>query len=350
MSKVRPLERIDIVLTVFNQEEIIERVLHGIFRNTTTPFNLILIFDGCNDHSKERSLVYIKKVKPYLMEKLISHDTPNLFELRANNFGFRLAETAHIITLQDDMIIQEYGWERRLTYPLRRYDDILAVSGRASQDVKHMGNGIENYSNIFAMETDIFSDQRNVFAIRDVCIRGPVALRNDYLKQLGYLNDRYAPGALDDAEISLRAWLDRSWKVGAFWVKYLSKKEWSKVNAPDSTMKAWESCSRNRIRLYEDFKEYLDSGIKHDEDIRIGKDEIDYINGRNDFLIKSFWMLRYPIRFDKRRIKTLWNISRRMVMIAIKFPIIHFLGLFLGKKWTKEASESGFKDAIKNML
>ncbi len=134
MSK--PLEKLDIMISIFNQEEIIERVLYGVLKNTTTPFNLILVFDDCTDRTKPRALAYIKKTKPRLLNELIVKDTPNLFELRANNFGFRLAKTDYLITLQDDMIVKEFGWERRLTFPLRKFDDVLAVTARTAQDIK----------------------------------------------------------------------------------------------------------------------------------------------------------------------------------------------------------------------
>ncbi|MEK9131672.1 MAG: glycosyltransferase family A protein [Patescibacteria group bacterium] len=341
---VKPLELIDIVLSIYNQEEIIERVLYGIFKNTTTPFNLILIFDGCTDRTKPRALSYIKKINGGLLKELIIKDTPNLFELRANNVGFKLAREKYLITLQDDMVIDDYGWERRLTYPLRQFDDILAVTGRGAQNIETIGNGKEKYTHRSAREFG--SLPRNMFAIRDVINRGPIAFRTDYLKELQYLNDAYAPGALDDAEISLRAWRDKHWKVGAFWINYISKQEWSKVNAPDSTMKAWESWGRNNNRLYEDFKEYLDSGDKHTSDFIIEEFEIDYSRGLFGFLKRKCLILKYPLRIDMRVIKNRRRLLVRRIIKTSKFPFLELTGYIFGTSFKMRAVEQGFKKAL----
>lgn len=346
---MKSLGHIDILITIFNQEEIIERVLYGVFSNTTTPFNLVLIFDGCSDRTKPRALHYLKRWKSSLLRDLIIKDTPNLFELRANNFGFKLCQSEFLITIQDDMVVQEYGWEKRLTYPLRKFDDVFAVSGRSTQNIMEIGNGRrEKYVDQAAFEMKTL--KRNIFAVRDIGIRGPLALRTSYLKELNYLNDAYAPGALDDAEISLRAWRDKKWKIGAFGVKYLSKQEWSKVNAPDSTMKAWESWGRNQDRLYSDFKEYIDSGVKHNEDILIDERDIDYTRGFVSFVHKIWGFMKYPLRFDKRRIKTVYRKTFRRSIETIKKPIVKLLELVLGKNFGKIASEQGFKKAAERFL
>ncbi len=341
---LQPLDKLDIIITIFNQEEIIEKVIYSIFRNTTTSFDLILVFDGCTDRTKPRALKYIKKVKPPLLRELIVRDTPNLFELRANNFAFKLARNNYLITVQDDMVINEYGWERRLTYPLRKFDDVLAVTARIAENIKTIGMEKEEHGNSAGLELNTLP--RNIFAVRDVINRGPIAFRADYLKELNYLNDIYAPGAKDDSEISLRAWIQKRWKVGAFWIRYISKQEWSKVNAPDSTMKAWESCSRNQIRIYEDFKEYLDSMIKHDEDITIKEGEVDYIAEKYSFLNKIMWVGKYPLRVDRRYIKTLWQMKKRYMAEIVKSYILKLLQIIIGTRLGELSRQYGFKKAI----
>lgn len=340
-NMIKSLEKIDIVLTIFNQEEIVERVLFGIFRNTTTPFNLIIVFDGCSDRTKPRALKYIKKSRPSLLRELIARNTPNLFELRANNFGFRLAQTDHLITIQDDMIIKEYGWERRLTYPLRRFGDVLAVTARVAEDIDKIGYDMQTQKN--QMGRELGTLPRNIFAVRDVINRGPIAFRTNYLKELDYLNDKYAPGALDDAEISLRAWLTRRWKTGAYWINYYSNPAWSKVNAKDSTMNTWEFHKKNKGQIYNDFREYLESGIKHDEDHKIEEKEIDYIHENlKKILRKILWFFLYPLRLDKRALLTHWRVWSRQGAILMKKS----LELIFTKKFNAISHEHGFKRAV----
>jgi glycosyltransferase involved in cell wall biosynthesis len=341
---IKPLEKLDILITIFNQEEIIERVLHGIFRNTTTPFNLILVFDGCTDRTKTRALKYLKKVKPRLMKDLVVRDTPNLFETRANNFGFKLAQTNYLITVQDDMVVKDYGWERRMTYPLRKFEDVLGVTARVADDLENVFPWNQQYKNRMAFEFGTLS--KDIFAIRDAINRGPIAFRIDYLKSLDYLNDRYAPGALDDLELSLRAWNTRKLKVGAFGINYTSKKEWSKVNAPDSTMKAWDSCARNLIKINDDFKDYILSEVKHDEDIFIGDTNIDYIKNKYTILNKFTWLLKYPLRFDKRVVFNRSRVMFRNMIENFKKPFMRFTQLYISSHLAELIMDNGVKKGM----
>ena len=42
-----------IILTVHNEEWLIEKVLEGIILNTTEPYELIVVIDGCTDNSEK---------------------------------------------------------------------------------------------------------------------------------------------------------------------------------------------------------------------------------------------------------------------------------------------------------
>ena len=129
-------------------------------------------------------------------------------------------------------------------------------------------------------------------------------------------------------------------------MKYLSKMEWSKVNAPDSTMKAWDSWKRNQERLYSDHKTYLDGGIKHDEDIEINLAEIGDKKGISQFIHGILWMRKYPPRLDKRRIKNIRTRITRQTAELIKFPVIKLLEFVLGKEFGKNSKELGFKKVL----
>ena len=87
---MKALESLDIVLSIFNQEALIEKVLEGIARNTTTPFNLVLIFDGCTDDSMNKALSYLKDARPKLLRELRTATSQNVYETKANNIGFRM--------------------------------------------------------------------------------------------------------------------------------------------------------------------------------------------------------------------------------------------------------------------
>lgn len=280
---IEPFTKIDIVLSIFNQEKLIEKVLGGIFKNTTTPFNLILIFDGCTDQTEKIALSYIKMHKPKLLINLIIEHAQNVFETRANNIGFKKSKEEYMVTLQDDMVINEYGWERRLTYPLRKFPDVIAVTARIAQDMGLMENlESQDYFNNKAGK-ELGNLPRNTFAIRDTINRGPVAFSMKHLRSMNYLDEAYAPSDLDDADLCLRAWKEKKLRCGAYWIDYISKPKWGKTRAKDSTMYEHSHIPKNGLRLKTEHADYINSQIKHSEDVNIPESEVDYLSKDNLF-------------------------------------------------------------------
>lgn len=279
MSK-KLLEELDIVISIYNQEKLIERVLDGVIRNTITPFRLILVFDGCTDSTQPVAEKFLdgrrKQGNLGKLQSVVSRVTPNIYETKANNVGFRLVATPYFITIQDDMVIDEYAWEKRLTYPLRRFGDVFAVTSRGAQDVLPGDGSVEKYTNTADRQ---FGLKRNIFAIRDVINRGPVAFKTDCLKKLNFLNEAYAPCNLDDADLCLRAWRDFGWRAGVLYINYISKLSWGKARAKDSSMNVNSSNQKNVSKLYSDHHDYIDSGIKHSVDYRIEDRDIAVYDG-----------------------------------------------------------------------
>ncbi len=309
---------LDIVISIFNQEKLIERQLQSIFKYTTTPFNLILVFDGCTDKTKPRALAYIAKYAPPNLKEFRHVDTPNIYELKANNTGYRMVTSEFFINLQDDVLIREKGWERRMTYPMRIRDDIMGITSRISENFGICNDTFHSYENQKGREFGTLA--RNTLAIRDRLNRGPIAWRNSQAKELGYYNEEYSPSDLDDADLALRGWETHEWKVGVFWINYLARLEWGKTRSKDTTMDAMKSLSRNQGRLGRDHRAYFDKGIKHDEEIIIEDSEIDYI--KNPTLPIYF---HYPIRFDRyhfrRYLESKIRGLHRITKIILEKPI-----------------------------
>lgn len=347
--KVKPLEKLDIVLSIFNQEDLIERVLYGIFKNTTTPFNLILIFDGCTDNTKPLTLEYIKKHRPERLNDLIIRDTPNVYETRANNVGFKLAKEDYMITLQDDMVIKEYGWERRLAYPLRKFDDVLAVTSRSAHDIKRMDKGHEEYTNFASRETGTLP--KNVFVIRDIINRGPVAFRMDYLRRLDYLNENYAPCNLDEADLSLRAWEQYGWRVGSFWIDYKSPVEWGKARDKDSTMPVEQSNTKNRENLEKDHGDYIKQNLKHSENRVIAENEIDYQDTEKSYFERMIYFLKnYPKKIDRKELKMITQKNTYLFLKKAKNKVKNILSSIIKLLFKISGQEDKLARGIKNYL
>ena len=273
---VKPLERIDIVISIFNQEKIIERILAGVCRNTLTPFNLILVFDGCVDQTKPKALAWLEENRPTHMLQLVTQDAPDVYETKATNIGLKLGKEDYIITMQDDMEIQEPGWEVRLTYPIRKYDDVFSTGAYIAHDLDLdvFTPELQRYKRMRGRK--YFNARRNTFYVRDIAMRSPVAFRSDYLRKLNYLDEDYAPCTLDEADIQLRAWEQFRLRSGLFRIDYLSKPSWSKSKSKDSTMNESGSRVKNVMQIREKHVAYFDKKDSHAEDRYIPAEEIDY--------------------------------------------------------------------------
>lgn len=302
LKKIEKLEVVDIVISSYNQEKLIERVLDGIVKNTITPFNFILVFDGCTDNTQMVALNFLDAKKRSgqagKLQNITVRETQNVFETKANNVGFRLVTTPYFITVQDDMVVDEYAWEKRLTYPLRRFDDVFAVTARGAQDLVPTDGFTEKYTLVAERQ---FGLPRHIFAVRDVINRGPVAFKTESLKKLNYLNEAYAPYILDDADLCLRAWEKFNWRAGAFWINYVSELSWGKTRAKGSTVNATEVNQRNVERLYKDHREYIEQNVKHSVDYKIDDRDIASYDGFS--LPQSY---KNPLRsFAGKTIRTL---------------------------------------------
>ncbi len=304
-TNLKPLTALDIVISIHNQEKLIPRVLAGILNNTTTPFNLILVFDGCTDASQRISEQFLKDTKAALLKNLIITTAENVYELRANNIGFRLAQEEYLITLQDDVVIEEKGWERRFTYPLRAFDDIFAVSSRTALNVEQGDSeGTPRYSDYAARE--FLSLPRNTFAIRNMINRGPIAFRTDILKKIGYLDELFAPGQFDDADVVLRAKMLHGMKSGAFWINYRSDISWGKTRTAPGVMSAHSTIQRNARLFFLRHNDFLTRTGRVVEKRIIREKDIDYIT-RDPFLKRNYIRLQAAKRFF------FWYLSRRFV-------------------------------------
>lgn len=273
---VRPLQRIDIVISIFNQEKIIERILAGVCRNTITPFNLILVFDGCVDQTKPKALAWLEKNRPAHMLELVTRDAPDVYETKATNIGLKLGREDYIITIQDDNEIQELGWEIRLTYPIRKFDDVFSTGAFLGHDPDFDCFTPEKQKYKRVRGRRYLNARRGIFYVRDIVMRSPVAFRADYLRKLDFLNEAYAPSTLDEADSQLRAWEQFGLSSGLYWIDFLSKPSWSKAKSKDSTMNESDNRIRNVGRIREDHSTYFEKKESHSEDRIVPESEIDY--------------------------------------------------------------------------
>ena len=223
-----------IILTVHNKDWLIEKVLEGIVLNTTEPYELIVVIDGCTDNSEK--FIWETLSGTPVDRKIIY--APNVFETKANNLGMKIARGDKVIIVQDDMIIREKGWNVRMEKPFTAFSDVFAVTSRTAHNwifnpnSKHLGME-EDLDDCWC---DILEHvdhagrkeflQRDEFAVRCSVNRGPLMIDHSDLQKLNYLDETFEPQDMDDHDLCYRAFKELGKVVGAYWIDYVSDDAW----------------------------------------------------------------------------------------------------------------------------
>ena len=130
-----------IVLTVFNQVDVIEEVIRAICRNTQENFELIIIDDSSTDGTSEKlclllpllihqpSLIFCKKLtRVFLARSRISN-----FETACDQRGIESSMSPIIILIQADIFIEEFGFDVMLRDAIMATPTIFLLSSRGVQ-------------------------------------------------------------------------------------------------------------------------------------------------------------------------------------------------------------------------
>ena len=261
-----------IILTVHNKEWLISKVISAIYKHTIGPFELIVVLDGCTDKSKQEVFKYINPSNTLVLE------TPDVFETKANNVGLKAAKGDCSIIIQDDMIINETGWDSRMRKPFQ-FDDVFAVTARTAhnwifnpntKDLNLDYNPNDHWSDIL-IHTDHAHKgniSRDTFAIRSSVNRGPLILDNSVIRELGYLDETYSPQDMDDHDLCYRAYSKLGKVCGCYWIDFISNDSWggTRINGSPAP---WllEANQKNTKIFYNRYKELIHSDNHNEERI-----------------------------------------------------------------------------------
>lgn len=252
---------ISIILTVFNQQDIIENTLNGIYNNISSlTKEVVIVIDGCTDHSESIIKNYLSNVEKKIDVSTRVIYTPNVFEVCANNAALKICTQPYSIIVQDDMWISELGFDIRLLKPMLVWDDVFAVSARIAHD-NEISNGEMIHTNGIGVEWT--GQGRNQFYIRDSCNRGPLALRMDVVKELNYLDEIYSPLGWDEHDLCTRAYKLGGWKAGVYPIRYRSDLAWGTTRKTSAGVQ--QSSWVKNVKIFMDRHHEQMAWPKHDE-------------------------------------------------------------------------------------
>ena len=262
---------ISIVMPIHNQESIIDRILIGIYKNSSEYVKeLILILDGCTDNTKVLVENFLEKHNKNNRFNVTIFVTPNIFEVKSCNIGFKQAIYPWIINLQDDIEILEKDFDQRLMKPFFKMNNLLGVTGRDAANVYLNSNNEIEFGDLAGRDAKFPSlKERNKFYIRDIINRAPILFDHKKLEELNYLDEDFAPICQDDTDLFLRAYKEKEYLCGSYLIEYNSPLEWggTRKSIEVSSFVHWSE--QKNMQLLKERHYDIIVGVKHNFEINI---------------------------------------------------------------------------------
>ena len=262
---------LSINLTIHNKEKLLRDCLERIKIHTTGVYEIVTVLDGCTDGSEMILDNFIRDNRSMKIEKIYA---PNVFETKSNNIAARASSGEHIVIIQDDMLINETGWNERMLKPFLQFDDVFSVTARTSHNwtINHnsqhinldqIPNGIWSDILFHVDHADRNNTPREIFEIRDSSNRGPLMINHSDMEKLGYFDEIFSPQDMDDHDLHYRVKKELGKVTGLYWIDYISEDSWGGTRE-SGAVGQWllNSNHKNQKIIYDRHKELLIGGKK----------------------------------------------------------------------------------------
>jgi len=249
------------LLTTHNKEDMIESVCYGIINNMSElTKEIIVVFDGCIDKTEE----IVKQILENININVKYIYTDDVFETKSNNAGLKKVTSDYVILIQDDMIIKEKNFDKRMLKPFISFDDVFAVTSQTAHN-----NQINNNTVITNNPADRRSGYpRDKFAIREIANRGPLMYNYKDLVKLNFFDEYFAPYSYDDHDISYRAYKELGKVSGLYWIDYDSDPSWGTTRVKNQSLSS-QSHARNSSIIINRHSDVLGGKIKNEDRVLI---------------------------------------------------------------------------------
>jgi glycosyltransferase involved in cell wall biosynthesis len=248
---------ISCVLTIHNKEDLIERVCSGINNNLSElTKEIIIVLDGCVDRSEE----IVRDLFKNSNKKITYVYTDDVFELKANNAGLKNVTTNYALLIQDDMVINENEFDKRMLKPFIEFSDVFAVTAQTAHnnrifnDILHATDSVDRR----------YDYPRDMFGIREIANRGPLMYNYNDLVKLNFFDEYLAPNSYDDHDLSYKAYRDLNKVSGLYWIDYESRSEWGTGRQKNQNIHQ-EAHVRNSRIIMDRYSDLLTGIIKNED-------------------------------------------------------------------------------------
>jgi hypothetical protein len=235
--------------------------------------------DGCTDDSETivKKAVELQGAARGECSDVKILYAPNVFETKSNNLAIDHSSGTYVIIIQDDMIVNETGYNKRLSHPTKMCN-VFAVTAQASHNYVINENSVQLrgaaaprkpcWSDILIV-SDIANKTntpRDVFAVRNSVNRGPLLIHRAILNRLGNFDDLFEPQDMDDHDLCYRAYKEHRKICGYYNISYLSEHNWggTRINGQPRPFVLLAN-QKNTLMVYQRHRELLTTN--HNQDI-----------------------------------------------------------------------------------
>ena len=248
---------ISCILTIHNKENLIERVCLGINNNLSElTKEIIVVLDGCTDRSEE----IVRNILKNSNKNIEYVYTDDVFELKANNAGLKKVTTNYALLIQDDMVINENEFDKRMIKPFIEFSDVFAVTAQTSHNNRII-NGILHTTDALDRRDGY---PRDNFGIREIANRGPLMYNYVEVVTLGFFDEHLAPNSYDDHDLSYKSYKNLNKVSGLYWIDYESRSEWGTGRQKNQNIHQ-EAHVRNSRIIIDRYSDLLTGIIKNED-------------------------------------------------------------------------------------
>lgn len=220
-----------VVLTIHNKEFLMNQVVNNLINNLSELNDqIVIVFDGCTDNSEGIVRDILKSVNNKKIDYLYAD---NVFETKANNIGLKSVLNDYVVLIQDDMVVTEKDFDKRMLVPFKKYGDVFAVTSFvAHNNIYNEQTKQINYIDIAHKD----NSSRDIFYAREYANRGPLMYDFRDVVKLNYLDEYFSPQNYDDMDISMRAFKELNKVSGLYWIDYTSDPSWGTTRQKNQSL------------------------------------------------------------------------------------------------------------------
>jgi glycosyltransferase involved in cell wall biosynthesis len=255
------MPRFNYIVTIHNRQDLIERVLTAVLISAGENSHIYLVLDGCTDRTESIVDSMLMDWVGLPVSKLYASD---VHEIRSLNIALRFVPQTgegYNVLIQDDIILRDRQFEKKVLAIYRQFNGNIGVLS-----FRHGANlGLDEIK-AEIVETDIIESvygQGMVetplapghAAIRMVCMRSPQCISFNTIRNVGLLDEKFAPYTYDDYDYSLRC-MKAGLQNVVYALKVSSRVEWGGMRrSPQPGVAA--IMKRNRQYVYQDHADFI---------------------------------------------------------------------------------------------